>query len=92
MRLPSSSKSPKARREPALVDYASAGIPVYWIINLNDWQIEVYTQPEIRDGQAGYASRRDVSIEGEVELTIDGVDVARLPARSILPGDRPLAV
>lgn len=25
--------------------YARAGIPIYWILNLRDRQIEVYTQP-----------------------------------------------
>ena len=35
--------------------YARAGIPVYWIVNLVDRQVEVYTQPS----NDGYQSRED---------------------------------
>ncbi len=35
--------------------YAEGGIPVYWIVNLVDRQVEVYTDPS----PAGYRSRAD---------------------------------
>ena len=37
------------------VIYAAAGIPTYWLVNLVDRQVEVYTRP----GPAGYESRQD---------------------------------
>ena len=36
--------------------YAADGIPVYWIVNLVDRQVEVYSRP----GKAGYRSRKDL--------------------------------
>ena len=41
-------------RKQALL-YARAGIPVYWIVNLVDRQVEVYTDPS----PAGYQARQD---------------------------------
>ncbi|MFO0806519.1 MAG: Uma2 family endonuclease [Gemmataceae bacterium] len=37
--------------------YARAGIPEYWIINIPDRQIEVYTQPDVAADPPKYASR-----------------------------------
>lgn len=34
--------------------YARAGIPEYWIVNLVDRQLEVYREPEERDGRWDY--------------------------------------
>ncbi len=82
----------RADRNAALSDYARAGLPVYWIVNLIDWQIEVYTRPETVEGTPRYASREDFTADREVPVTIDGVEVARVPASLILPGDRRLDV
>jgi Uma2 family endonuclease len=48
--------------------YARGGIPVYWIVNLVQAQIEVYTNP--RAGR--YQSRQDYHAGGMVALVIDG--------------------
>lgn len=82
----------RADRNAALIDYARAGLPVYWIVNLIDWQVEVYTRPETVGGTSRYASREDFRPGGDVPVTIDGVEVARVPAASILPGERRLDV
>ncbi len=42
--------------------YARARVPIYWIVNLVERQIEVYTQP----GPSGYASRIDFVAGDEV--------------------------
>ncbi len=34
--------------------YARAGIPIYWILNLRDRQLEVYTQPQTSDASPIY--------------------------------------
>ena len=36
----------KFDREKKLPDYARSSIPETWIVNLNEAQLEVYTQPE----------------------------------------------
>ncbi len=76
-------------RGEALADYAKANLPVYWIVNLVDWQVEVYTGPEIVGETARYTTREVYPVGREVPVLIEGVEVARVPAGSILPGDRP---
>jgi Uma2 family endonuclease len=64
-----------------LAAYARGGIPVYWIVNLVDRQIEVYTSP----GPNGYASRLDFVAGQLVPVVIDGVEVGQLAVSDILP-------
>jgi Uma2 family endonuclease len=61
--------------------YGPAGIPVYWIINLPDRKVEVYTSP----GPDGYAARTDYSPGMSVPLEIDGVIVGEIAVDDLLP-------
>jgi Uma2 family endonuclease len=61
--------------------YAQAGIPVYWIINLVDRQVEVYTSP----GPSGYGSRVDFKPGQQVTVTIGGQQLAPIAVDDILP-------
>jgi Uma2 family endonuclease len=61
--------------------YAASGIPYYWIVNLVDHQIEVYTGP----GPAGYQSRQDLKPGQDVPVVVDGVEVGRIPVADLLP-------
>ena len=61
--------------------YGPAGIPVYWIVNLNARQIEVYTNP----GPNGYATRVDHKEGEDVPLVINGGIVGRIAVVDILP-------
>jgi Uma2 family endonuclease len=64
--------------------YARAGIPVYWIVNLRDRQIEVYTQPN--GGRLpGYAERQDYRGEERLELVIGGEKVGEVTVQELLP-------
>ncbi|MFI5460645.1 MAG: hypothetical protein ACHRXM_34960 [Isosphaerales bacterium] len=63
------------------VNYARGGIPVYWIVNLVDRQVECYTGP----GSAGYASRVDLTVGQDVPVVIDGVEAGRIAVAHILP-------
>jgi len=61
--------------------YGSAGIPVYWIVNLVDGQVEVYANP----GPLGYGSM-EVLMPGHVlPVMIDGVEVGQIAVADILP-------
>jgi len=65
--------------------YAAVKIAAYWIVNLPQRQIEVYTAPFGRGKSAGY---RDVTIYGEddeVPLIIEGRELGRIKVRVILP-------
>jgi Uma2 family endonuclease len=65
--------------------YARANIPVYWIINLVDAQVEVYTDPTGPDLMPCYRQRRDYHIGESVPLVIEGREVAQIPVRDLLP-------
>ncbi len=52
--------------------YARAGIPVYWIVNLEDRVLEMYADPQGSETSRDYAIRRKIGINGSVELTIAG--------------------
>lgn len=65
--------------------YARAGIPVYWIVNLPDTQVEVYTDPTGPDLNPCYRQRRDFSGAEEVPLVLDGREIGRIPVRDLLP-------
>jgi Uma2 family endonuclease len=60
--------------------YAIAGIPTYWIINLTDRQVEVYSQPDA--SLAKYSQHVDYHTGQSVSLSLGGhtfeIEVARL--------------
>jgi len=64
--------------------YGRALIPIYWVINLPESQIEVYTEP--RGGRkAGYAKRQDYKPNDKIPLILDGREIARFLVRNLLP-------
>jgi len=65
--------------------YARASIPVYWIVNLVDHMVEVYTDPTGPVNQPDYRQRQDFGPADDVPLVIDGQEVARIPVRDLLP-------
>ena len=65
--------------------YARANIPVYWIINIVDVRVEVYTDPTGPDPNPRYRQRQDYGPGEEVPLVLDGVEVGRIPVRELLP-------
>jgi Uma2 family endonuclease len=66
--------------------YARARIPIYWIVNILERQVEVYTGP--RAGKApAYRQRQDYGQEDEVPQKIGGQDIGPVPVRELLlPG------
>jgi Uma2 family endonuclease len=65
--------------------YAQAGIAVYWIVNLVDRRIEVYTEPTGAVERPTYANRRDHGPLDEIPVFIEGRDVGRIPVADLLP-------
>lgn len=61
--------------------YGRAGIPFYWIINLIDRQVEVYSNP----GPSGYQSLEVFVPPHVLSVIIDGVEVGEIPVAEILP-------
>jgi Uma2 family endonuclease len=63
------------------VNFAKGGIRVYWIVNLIDRQVEVYTVPS----SDGYSSCEIFKPGESVPVVIDGVEVGRIAVTEILP-------
>lgn len=51
--------------------YAKAGIPFYWIVNLPEMQLEVYSQP----AKGKYKLRQIYLLDEKVEISPFGVEV-----------------
>ena len=72
--------------------YARDSIPVYWVVNLVDRRVEVFTDPTGPDVPAGaadpdphYRSRRDYPAGTAVPVVLDGVAVGAIPVDELLP-------
>ena len=65
--------------------YAAAGIPVYWIVNLIDSHVEVYTDPDPAAEPPAYCTRTDYAPGQDVPLVLDGNPVATIPVSDLLP-------
>jgi len=69
-------------KDRALADiYAAGGIPVYWIVNVDDGQVEVYSDP----GPSGYRSHEVLAPGHVLSVVIDGVEIGEIPVADILP-------
>ncbi|BAZ15977.1 hypothetical protein NIES4071_78500 [Calothrix sp. NIES-4071] len=64
--------------------YARAGIPIYWIVNLIEQQIEVYTEPDISGDEATYKWRRGYDLSSLLSVIIEGCEVGRLNVGDLL--------
>lgn len=63
--------------------YAQAGIPAYWIVNLIDGRLEVYSVPTGPAERPDYRDRRDYLAGDEAPLLLDGVAVAAIPVKEL---------
>ena len=72
------------RREKARL-YAQAAISVYWIINIADRQIEVYSDPDPAGNPPQYATRTDYKPGQSVPILLDGVAAGQIAAADLLP-------
>ncbi len=61
--------------------YGKAGIPVYWIVNLIDSQVEVYSDPD----PSGYQTHEVLAPGHVLSVKVDGVEVGEIPVADILP-------
>jgi Uma2 family endonuclease len=64
--------------------YARARVPVYWVVNLVNAQVEVYTQPKAGKAPA-YRQRQDFGRGQSVPLVLEGREVGQIAVRDLLP-------
>jgi len=66
--------------------YARAGIRTYWIINVIDRQLEVYTAPSGPAEEPSFAERRDYHPGERVPVVLDGVEVGTVAVADLFAG------
>jgi Uma2 family endonuclease len=67
--------------------YARENIPIYWIVNLVDMAIEVYTNPTGKSKNPTYRSRKDYGVKDKVSVIIDGKQVGSVVLERLLRGE-----
>jgi Uma2 family endonuclease len=72
-------------RKVKLSIYGMAGIPIYWIVNLTDWQLEVYSEPSGEAEPSGYRGCRTLGPDDRVDLIIEGKVIGQIAVRDMLP-------
>jgi Uma2 family endonuclease len=60
--------------------YATAGIPVYWIVDLAGGQVEIFTEP----GRDGYQSHQVLGRGQDVPVVVAGVETAWVAVSDLL--------
>jgi Uma2 family endonuclease len=65
--------------------YAIAGVPVYWVINVVDRIIEVYTEPNRSASPPAYRTRTDYKPGEQLPIILDGKQAATIPVSDLLP-------
>jgi Uma2 family endonuclease len=66
--------------------YAGASIPTYWIVNLNDRFVEVYTTPSGPSAKPAYENRTDYPFDQALPVAIDGKTIGSVTLAEILAG------
>lgn len=71
--------------EEKLPIYARSGIPVYWVVNVPDRKVLVYTNPDPAANPPTYRSLDEFPPGTAVPVTLDGTAVGSIPVADILP-------
>ena len=66
--------------------YARAGISIYWIVNLVEEQVEVYSQPLVEVEQPDYSQRLDFGRSAVIPIIIEGIEIGAIAVDALLPG------
>lgn len=64
--------------------YARAGLPIYWVVNVADKVIEVYTQPTGQGEAAGYAKHDDYAIGASAPIVLDGNTIGSIAVAEVM--------
>ena len=65
--------------------YAHAGIPWYWVVNLIDNRVDVFSSPSGPTAGPTFAQKVEYHIGGAIPLTLDGAVVGSILVRDLLP-------
>lgn len=65
--------------------FAASGVAVYWIVNLQENQIEEYTGPSLSADMSDYDHRHTYRADDTIPVILDGHEIASLRAGDLLP-------
>ena len=65
--------------------YARASVPEYWVVNVVDRQVEVYTGPNTTADPPVYGTRTDYRPGDQLPIALDGKVVGTIPVSDLLP-------
>jgi Uma2 family endonuclease len=68
-----------------LRSYASASIPVYWIVDLVGRAIEVYQVSQSASAPPGYAERKRFAEDETIPVSLFGTTIGEIEVKNILP-------
>jgi len=72
-------------RDEKLIIYARAGIPVYWIVNLQEQVVEVYSDPTGPSVLPTYRATHHFFLNDAVPFAVGGQTLPPIPVRDIFP-------
>ena len=75
----------RRNRTQTLEVYGRSGLSCYWIVNIPERSVEVYSQPHSIDGVGGYASCEIFKPGASVPLVLDNREIAQIPVDDLLP-------
>ncbi|MEG4029026.1 MULTISPECIES: Uma2 family endonuclease [unclassified Microcoleus] len=65
--------------------YARAGIAMYWIVNLVEGLVELYSQPLVEVEQPDYSQRLDFGRSAVIPIIIEGIEIGAIAVDALLP-------
>ncbi len=65
--------------------YARAGIAIYWIVNLVEGLVEVYSQLLVEVEPSDYSQRIDFGRSAVLPIIIEGREIGAIAVNSLLP-------
>ena len=65
--------------------YARGGIPTYWLVDLVDNRLEVYSQPSGPTEVPAYGTFQTLAPGDDIPILIEGVSVVSMPVADLLP-------
>jgi Uma2 family endonuclease len=65
--------------------YARARVPIYWIVNLVQHRVEVYTDPTGPAKKPDYRQQHLYGPADEIPVILDGREIGRIPVGELLP-------
>lgn len=65
--------------------YAEHKIPIYWIVNIFERQIEEYKKPSGKSDKAKYREVRVFKVEENVPVVLDGREIGAIKVKDVLP-------